>query len=205
LCDLCIYSLISLLHFFAFVSLYHFLDFFAYLFSPQAAEHLPSLSKISTTGFNISDAVKWSNDNATTGNTLCAEFVADCLNAGGLRIDKTFTTYDYGCSGYTVIRCATLFYYLRDILGCEVVYNPSASDVKVGDVIMYDGHNSFNMTKATTIERGNYDTIGHAAFVVDFRGSTPLINQHNGNWKQQDWDFIPNMGDRLLIKTSALG
>ena len=157
----------------------------------------------SAASFNIFDAVSWSNDNAETGTTLCAEFVADCLIAGGLEIDKNFTTYEYGCVGATIERCSTLFYYLRDKLGCEVIYDPSASQVAVGDVIMYDGRQSYNMTESATIGREDYDTIGHAAFVVEFSDSTPLINQHNNNWKQISWDDT-NCGTKLLVKTSKL-
>ena len=129
---------------------------------------------------------------------------AVCLNAGGLGIDKNFRTYSYGCIGATVARCSTLFYYLRDKLGCTVIYNPSASDVEVGDVIMYDGYYSYNMTYSATIGRGDYDTIGHAAFVVAVSGKTPLVNQHNNNRKQLNWD-LPNMGTKLVVKTSKLG
>ena len=153
--------------------------------------------------FDIAKAVTWSNNNAESGFSLCSEYVADCLNAGGLGIDKKFTTFNYGCVGATVARCSTLFYYLRDKLGCTVIYNPSASDVEIGDVVFYDGWYSYNMSYSATIGRGNYDTIGHAAFVVAFFGKTPLVNQHNNNRKQINWDMT-NMGTKLLVKTSAL-
>ena len=66
----------------------------------------------------------------------CANFVSQCLEAGGLERDDTWYP-----DSYAWIRVVNLRNYLVDTLGYRIINNASPDDLSVGDVLVYgDNH-----------------------------------------------------------------
>lgn len=63
--------------------------------------------------------------------------------------------------------------YLVNSLGCNIVVYPTASQVSLGDVLMYDWDND-----------GTYDQAGICA---DFCGSTPIVCAHSNVYHSSSW------------------
>ena len=103
----------------------------------------------------------------------CANFVSQCLYMGGLDMNTYWnisgykahwgTYYGDDYSG-SYIRCQQLYNYLVKI-GAQVIKNPKASDVSIGDVILYSREGSSRMT--------------HTAIVIDIKNGTPVVAAHS--------------------------
>ena len=103
----------------------------------------------------------------------CANFVSQCLYMGGLDMNTYWnisgykahwgTYYGDDYSG-SYIRCQQLYNYLVKI-GAQVIRNPKASDVSIGDVILYSREGSSRMT--------------HTAIVIDIKNGNPVVAAHS--------------------------
>ena len=116
----------------------------------------------------------------------CANFVSQCLYMGGLDMDELWNTSGYFChwntywNGYQLgseyqgsyIRCDQLYRYLQRI-GGQVIRNPSASQLEVGDVLIYCDSTPSDMT--------------HSAIVIDVDGGVPNIAAHSVDGS--DWAY----------------
>ncbi len=103
----------------------------------------------------------------------CANFVSQCLYMGGLDMNTYWNISGYYAhwgtykgSDYegSYIRCQQLYNYLVKI-GAQVIKNPKASDVSIGDVILYSREGSSRMT--------------HTAIVIDIKNGTPVVAAHS--------------------------
>ena len=104
----------------------------------------------------------------------CANFVSQCLYMGGLNMNNHwdssgywayYTKGNYGNAG-SFINAHNLYNYLISI-GGQVINNPSASQISIGDVIFY---------KTT-----NDDKMHHSAIVTDIVNGTPVVAAHSTN------------------------
>lgn len=103
----------------------------------------------------------------------CANFVSQCLYMGGLDMNTYWNISGYYAhwgtykgSDYegSYIRCQQLYNYLVKI-GAQVIRNPKASDVRIGDVILYSREGSSRMT--------------HSAIVIDIKNGEPVVAAHS--------------------------
>ncbi len=105
----------------------------------------------------------------------CANFVSQCLYMGGMDMEKLWNISGYYChwttSGYdnakyagSWIRVDQLYNYLV-AKGATVTENPSASDVSIGDVIIYAASKKSDKT--------------HSAIVTDIVNGVPKIAYHS--------------------------
>jgi len=103
----------------------------------------------------------------------CANFVSQCLYMGGLDMNTYWNISGYYAhwgtykgSDYegSYIRCQQLYNYLVKI-GAQVIRNPKASDVRIGDVILYSREGSSRMT--------------HSAIVIDIKNGQPVVAAHS--------------------------
>ena len=114
---------------------------------------------------------KYSNYNSIGGD--CANFVSQCLLAGGFSMDNAWywKAYSNHSGSWTV--AGELRNYLVNSKGCQIITNPSDSQVSVGDVICYD----WNGTGA----------IGHVAICSDVINGVPWVCAHNTNVHYNRW------------------
>lgn len=97
------------------------------------------------------------------GKDLCAGYVSQCLKEGGLPMDSTWYWKSKKKTSLTWRVSKMLFSYLKKS-GYKVIYSPSASQVKPGDIIFYWTHGGW----------------GHCAICVDkTKAGTPRINAFN--------------------------
>ncbi len=103
----------------------------------------------------------------------CANFVSQCLYMGGLDMNSFWNISGYYAhwaekEGYTYagsyVRCQQLYNYLVK-LGAEVIKNPKASQVSIGDVILYSREGASRMT--------------HTAIVIDIKNGEPVVAAHS--------------------------
>ncbi len=107
----------------------------------------------------------------------CANFVSQCLYMGGLDMDRLWNISNYKCwwgdyygddySG-SFIRCDQLYNYLKH-LGAQEIRNPSASQVDIGDVIIY--------SKFRAKEKS------HSAICIDKVNGVPIMAAHTTDGK----------------------
>ena len=97
------------------------------------------------------------------GKDLCAGYVSQCLKEGGLPMDSTWYWKSKKKTSLTWRVSNMLFSYLKKS-GYKVIYSPSASQIKPGDIIFYWTHGGW----------------GHCAICVDKTAAgTPRINAFN--------------------------
>ena len=107
----------------------------------------------------------------------CANFVSQCLYMGGIDMDRYWNTNGWyahfgpdakklGTSAYfgSFIRCDELYNYLK-MMGAKEIRNPSASDVSVGDVIIYSDESVSDKT--------------HSAICIDKKNGVPIMAAHS--------------------------
>jgi len=112
---------------------------------------LPAVTpQVNAAMYNATDAVAYANAHWSDGKGLCAEFVSDCLAAGGITIPNVASYYSYSTPSYNnnsgtlgwytnpYTCAASLLLYLSEYY--TVVTNPSIAQIEVGDVVfMYGG------------------------------------------------------------------
>ncbi len=117
----------------------------------------------------------------------CANFVSQALYMGGMDLDDlwnlsgylhwgTYYGNDYDGS---FIRCQQLYNYLVN-KGAQVIKNPAASQVSIGDVILYSAVGKSRMT--------------HSAIVIDIKNGVPVLAAHSVDYvhyrtdkPERDW------------------
>ncbi len=127
-------------------------------------------------GYNISAAIAyahtyWQNYNPAYHNCNpdggdCANFVSQCLAAGGLEENGTWNP-DTSAWKY----CPDMVKYLSGKY--EVIDYADASDIQLGNPVFY-----WNTSK------GRWS---HAAICTGFNGDTPLVSAHNKDHIDYDW------------------
>ena len=161
-------------------------------------------------GYSAGGAAKWAKDHWNDYNSVllgtgywndggdCANFVSQCLYMGGIDMDGYWNTngylahwtepYGWDYAG-SFIRCVQLYNFLVYQKGGEVIHNPSASQVDIGDVLIY-----------YRTEKGRY---GHSAIVTDTAGGTPEIAYHSDGTQRdltKDWHLGFSGNNTYLIK-----
>ncbi len=142
---------------------------------------LPSLLdlKAEAATYNASEAAKYAltywenyNPNYSNYNSIggdCANFVSQCLYAGGLPMDDDWYWYSYSNKSASWTGALSIKKYLVDNLGYKLIMYPSASQIEVGDVLWY----------------GEGSHVGICSEVID---GVPWVCAHNydrhtSNWK----------------------
>lgn len=96
--------------------------------------------------YSVSAAVAYAAAHWNDGKGLCAEFVCDCLAAGGIAIpnksyfksgDASYKNCDGNLGAYVnpYIAAPALLKYLGEVMGCTVIKDPKESQMKLGDVV----------------------------------------------------------------------
>ena len=131
---------------------------------------------VNAAGYNPSAAVDyaskyWNNYNPSYGNYNnvggdCANFVSQCLYAGGVEQDGTWYN---GSSAW--ISCSSQIEYFRS-KGYTVIDWAQAGDIKIGNPVYYY----------------NGGSMAHTAICVGYdNNGTPLVAAHNSNFWMAEW------------------
>ena len=126
--------------------------------------------------YNTSNAVSYANDHWNDGVGLCAEFVARCLNAGGITIPNDATYYKASKQSYQnnsgtlgsytnpyTCSAAQLLWFADQ--GYQIIENPSDSQFSLGDVAFMKNTN------------GSKD--GHVGLITKVEDGHPYYSAHN--------------------------
>ncbi len=134
----------------------------------------------------------------------CANFVSQCLYMGGLDMDDYWNIsgykahwgpyYENDYAG-SYIRCQQLYNYLVKI-GAQVIRNPSASQVSIGDVILYRREGASRMT--------------HTSIVIDIKNGQPVVAAHStgrdmyiSDQEGYDWHLNFSGNNTYLMKLNG--
>ncbi|MBP0966561.1 MAG: amidase domain-containing protein, partial [Oscillospiraceae bacterium] len=129
----------------------------------------------------------YKNYNSSGGD--CANFVSQCLYAGGLAMTDG---WHYRNSGSDVTGswtgCTSMHRYFESA-GYTIIENPSSAQLIPGNVVLYAKDNS--------------GTWNHAAILVENNGSdTPKVAAHNNNHDSIDWRLGDSWSKRCTILVS---
>lgn len=143
------------------------------IFNPESSGIVMSASAAGT--YNANAAVNyayryWSTYNSSYRNYNsvggdCANFVSQCLKAGGIQTDNTWKT-----GSIAWINCKSQLSWLKS-KGYQVVDWAKESDCRVGDVVYYYCGSS----------------IAHTALVTKVTGGRAYVTAHNKNHKDYEW------------------
>jgi len=126
----------------------------------RCVQTAPMPAPMPESNYNAAAAVAYADEHWNDGKGLCAEFVCDCLAAGGViipdksyfkSVDASYRNCDGNLGAYVnpYIAVPALLKYLGEVAGYTVIANPKESQMEVGDVVcMYpseigknpDGH-----------------------------------------------------------------
>jgi len=135
------------------------------------------VSASAASSYNANAAVAYADKKWNDGKGLCAEFVSDCLAAGGITIPSKSTYYSYytesykNNSGYlqnwtNPYTCsAPLLLYLSERY--TVITNPKYSDIAVGDIVFMYGGSNMQWRD------------GHVGIVLRISNGAPIYAAHN--------------------------
>ena len=137
--------------------------------------------------YNASKAISYAKSHWNDGKGLCAEFVSDCLAAGGITIPNkscySSTTASYqnnrGQLGkYTnpYLSSAAVLLYLSERY--KVITDPEMSEIAVGDIAFLIGGSSGNKRD------------GHVGIIIKIEDGEPIYAAHNNN--TNSGRFYPN-------------
>ncbi|MBR5427709.1 MAG: amidase domain-containing protein, partial [Clostridia bacterium] len=136
-------------------------------------------------GYSAGAAAQWAIDHLDEYDSVllgqnywytggdCANFVSHCLYMGGMDMNGYWNISGYMCHwaqpygdtyAGSFIRCQQLYNYLVK-MGAQVIRNPSASQVSIGDVLLYSAEGASRMT--------------HSAIVIDIKNGTPVVAAHS--------------------------
>ena len=122
----------------------------------------------------------------------CANYVSQCLVAGGLQTDGTW--YAYSTAWKRADYLLEWFRAKPEYSGL-IVRNPSPSDVKIGDPLFY--------VWGTEVDGKVPNDIDHAGICTGVSGNTPLVSAHSNNRKNfAAWRM--NAGAVYVVKLHEL-
>ena len=135
-------------------------------------------------GYNANKAAEyalkhWNNYNSAYANFNpyggdCANFVSQCLYAGGLPMTNGWYYYSSNNRSGSWTGCTSMMSYFTN-QGYTTILKPSASQVAVGDVILYQ------------FEGGDPGIYQHAAIITEIINGQPWICAHNEDLHTSDW------------------
>ena len=161
-------------------------------------------------GYSAGGAAQWAKDHWSDHDSVllgtgywddggdCANFVSQCLYMGGIDMDSYWNTNGYlahwtephgNTYAGSFIRCVQLYNFLVNQKGGQVIQNPAASQVEIGDVLIY--------------YRPEVGRFGHSAIVADIIGGVPQIAYHSTGWNcdlTTNWHLGFTGGQTYLIK-----
>ncbi|MBR3553916.1 MAG: RICIN domain-containing protein [Clostridia bacterium] len=131
---------------------------------------------ITASAYNVSSAVSYADGHWNDGVGLCAEFVAKCLNAGGVSIPNSASYYSNSKQSYQnnsgtlgaytnpyTCSAAQLLWFSDQ--GYQIITNPSDSEFSLGDVAFMPNSN------------GSKD--GHVGIITQISNGAPYYSAHN--------------------------
>jgi len=108
----------------------------------------------------------FSNYNSIGGD--CANFVSQCLLAGGMQMNNDWYWYSYSNKSSSWTGALSIKKYLVDKLGYELISYPSANQIDIGDVLWYDEG-------------------AHVAICTEIINGIPWVCAHNKNLHTSNW------------------
>ncbi len=182
----------------------------------QTQEQFDSNARVAGKNYCATAAAQWAIDHWNDYNSVlynkgywddggdCANFVSQCLYMGGMDMDGYWNISGYFCHwsenyGNTYagsyVRCQQLYNYLVKV-GAQVIQNPSASQVSIGDVILYKRQGASRMT--------------HSAIVIDIQNGVPVVAAHStgttryrSDWSGYDWHLNFSGNNTYLMKLNG--
>ena len=127
----------------------------------------------------------YSNYNSIGGD--CANFVSQCLHAGGMDMTSGWywKSYNNHSASWTV--CESMHDYFKN-QGYTIIENPSAGQVLEGNPVLYSWNGS---------------TWGHAAICVGNSNGTPVVAAHNNDYLGTGWKMGAKKVCTILITDSG--
>ncbi|MGN1223735.1 MAG: amidase domain-containing protein [Ruminococcus sp.] len=153
------------------------------------------MNQASASGYDASAAVSyaktyWShyNPNYANYNDIggdCANFVSQCLHAGGLEMTDGWYWYSYSDRSASWAACPSMYKYFKEA-GYTIIENPSDSQVLAGNPVLY-----------YSSAKGRWS---HAAICVGNDSSgTPIVAAHNNDHYGVDWKLGTGWSKRCTI------
>ncbi len=122
----------------------------------------------------------YSNYNSIGGD--CANFVSQCLHAGGLEMTDGWYWYSYNNRSASWASCSDMYNYFNNA-GYTIIENPSNDEVLEGNPVLY-------------WRNGRW---GHAAICVGESDGTPVVAAHNNNHWWVNWTLGYSKTCTILI------
>lgn len=153
------------------------------------------LINIIASAYNASNAVSyantyWSNYNPNYSNYNsiggdCANFVSQCLVAGGMQMTDGWYWYSYDDRSASWSACASMYNYFKNS-GYEIIENPSDSQVIEGNPVLYYSSSKGRWSHAAICT--GHDSSGNA-----------LVSAHNSDRHNVNWKLGTNWSKRCTI------
>lgn len=126
----------------------------------------------------------------------CANFVSQCLHAGGFPMNSAWYGYGNDKDAKDWISQNDLRSYLVSKGYGKVINNPSASDIKIGNPVWY----KWNGNKSQNASTSYYTN--HVTLCVGWNASgTPIIDSHTTAYYHHPWNYGPST---TVYKTMVL-
>ena len=159
------------------------------------------LINIIASAYNASNAVSyantyWSNYNPNYSNYNsiggdCANFVSQCLVAGGMQMTDGWYWYSYDDRSASWSACASMYNYFKNS-GYEIIENPSDSQVIEGNPVLYYSSSKGRWSHAAICT--GHDSSGNA-----------LVSAHNSDRHNVNWKLGTNWSKRCTIIINGNG
>ena len=159
------------------------------------------LINIIASAYNASAAVSyantyWSNYNPNYSNYNsiggdCANFVSQCLVAGGMQMTDGWYWYSYDDRSASWSACASMYNYFKNS-GYEIIENPSDSQVIEGNPVLYYSSSKGRWSHAAICT--GHDSSGNA-----------LVSAHNSDRHNVNWKLGTNWSKRCTIIINGNG
>ena len=136
--------------------------------------------------YNIDNAVSYARSNCTGNQVQCDTFVKRCLNAGGL---DTSSAGGYVTGVYNWLIKNGFEDYLISSKDNKYVYTDGSNNgkISVGDVIVFEGVNTYSHVGIVTGIRGNIVQICHQNFDASYRKDFELIGWYKKIVNGVEW------------------
>ncbi len=122
----------------------------------------------------------YSNYNSIGGD--CANFVSQCLHAGGLEMTDGWYWYSYNNRSASWASCSDMYNYFNNA-GYTIIENPSNDEVLEGNPVLY-------------WRNGRW---GHAAICVGENNGVPVVAAHNNDRWRVNWTLGYSKTCTILI------